>query len=56
MNAMYDRLRDTKKGFGDKAIGLQHGRAAQALYARMMDDENTPTCQAGANCARERHQ
>ncbi|MGO8948893.1 MAG: CRISPR-associated helicase Cas3' [Ktedonobacterales bacterium] len=53
MNAMYDRLRDTEKGFGDKAIGLQHGRAAQALYARMMDDETTPL-QAQARIARER--
>lgn len=42
MNAMYDRLSDAKKGFGDKAIGLQHGRAAQALYARMMDDDISP--------------
>lgn len=42
MNAMYDRLRDAKKGFGERAIGLQHGRAAQALYARMMDDDISP--------------
>lgn len=36
MNAMYDRLRHT---FGDDAVGLQHGRAAQALYARFREGE-----------------
>jgi len=36
MNAMYDRLRHL---FGDQAVGLQHGRAAQALYARFRDGE-----------------
>ncbi|WP_298821560.1 CRISPR-associated helicase Cas3' [Chloroflexus sp.] len=36
MNAMYDRLR---RYFTDKAVGLQHGRAAQALYARFRDSE-----------------
>ena len=36
MNAMYDRLRRT---FGDDAVGLQHGRAVQALYARFHDGE-----------------
>ncbi len=36
MNAMYDRLRSS---FGDHAVGLQHGRAAQALYARFRDGE-----------------
>ncbi len=39
MNAMYDRLRDVNKGFGDEAIGLQHGRAVQAMYARLLDSE-----------------
>lgn len=36
MNAMYDRLR---RSFGDHAVGLQHGRAAQALYARFRESE-----------------
>lgn len=36
MNAMYDRLRHL---FGDDVVGLQHGRAAQALYARFRDGE-----------------
>ncbi len=36
MNAMYDRLRRT---FGDDAVGLQHGRAVQALYARFHEGE-----------------
>jgi CRISPR-associated endonuclease/helicase Cas3 len=36
MNAMYDRLR---RSFGDQAVGLQHGRAAQALYARFREGE-----------------
>lgn len=36
MNAMYDRLR---RSFGDHAVGLQHGRAAQALYARFREGE-----------------
>jgi CRISPR-associated endonuclease/helicase Cas3 len=39
MNAMFDRLRDTDTGFGSEAVGLQHGRALQALYARMLDNE-----------------
>jgi CRISPR-associated endonuclease/helicase Cas3 len=42
MNAMYDRLRDQEKGFGDRVVGLQHGRATQALYTRMMTDELGP--------------
>ncbi len=42
MNAMYDRLRDKQKGFGTEAIGLQHGRAVQALYARLIDQESLP--------------
>ena len=36
MNAMYDRLRHT---FGDAAVGLQHGRDVQALYARFHEGE-----------------
>ncbi|WP_298483307.1 CRISPR-associated helicase Cas3' [uncultured Chloroflexus sp.] len=36
MNAMYDRLRHS---FGEDAVGLQHGRAAQALYARFRDGD-----------------
>jgi CRISPR-associated endonuclease/helicase Cas3 len=36
MNAMFERL---KKDFGAAAIGLQHGRALQALYLRLMDQE-----------------
>jgi len=42
MNAMYDRLRDKQKGFGTEAVGLQHGRAIQALYARLIDQESLP--------------
>jgi CRISPR-associated endonuclease/helicase Cas3 len=36
MNAMYDRLRHT---FGDDVVGLQHGRATQALYARFREGD-----------------
>jgi CRISPR-associated endonuclease/helicase Cas3 len=39
MNAMFDRLRDQRKGFGDEAVGLQHGRAVQAMYARLLESE-----------------
>jgi CRISPR-associated endonuclease/helicase Cas3 len=42
MNAMYDRLRDKQRGFGTEAVGLQHGRAVQALYARLIDQESLP--------------
>jgi len=42
MNAMYDRLRDKQKGFGTEAVGLQHGRAVQALYTRLIDQESLP--------------
>ena len=42
MNAMYDRLRSPRY-FGDATVGLQHGRALQALYQRMMDAERGPT-------------
>lgn len=42
MNAMFDRLRDDETGFGAAAVGMRHGRASQALYARMMADELGP--------------
>src|SRR6266851_358531 len=42
MNAMYDLLIDKQKGFGTEAVGLQHGRAVQALYARLIDQESLP--------------
>lgn len=42
MNAMFDRLGDKQKGFGAEAVGLQHGRAVQALYARLVDQELAP--------------
>jgi len=41
MNAMYDRLRSPRY-FGNGAVGLQHGRALQALYQRLMNEENGP--------------
>lgn len=39
MNAMYDRLRDPYQGFGQEAVGIQHGRALQAMFARLIDSE-----------------
>lgn len=42
MNAMFDRLRDGARGLGEDAVGLQHGRAMQALYARLVDQESAP--------------
>ncbi len=39
MNAMFDRLRDTERGFGPRAVGLQHGRGLQALHARLLESE-----------------
>lgn len=39
MNAMFDRLRDPHRGFGPKAVGLQHSRALQALHARLLRSE-----------------
>ncbi|NTW01208.1 MAG: CRISPR-associated helicase Cas3', partial [Oscillochloris sp.] len=39
MNAMFDRLRDKERGFGDEAVGLQHGRAVQAMYARLLESD-----------------
>ena len=41
MNAMYDRLRSPLY-FGDASVGLQHGRALQALYQRLMSSERGP--------------
>ncbi len=41
MNAMYDRLRQPHY-FGDDSVGLQHGRALQALYQRLMNAEQGP--------------
>jgi CRISPR-associated endonuclease/helicase Cas3 len=46
MNAMFDRLKDEQKGFGETAVGLQHGRALQAMYARLVDQEDEETPQA----------
>jgi CRISPR-associated endonuclease/helicase Cas3 len=37
MNAMHQRLQREDKGFGAEAVGLQHGRAVQALYARFAE-------------------
>lgn len=42
MNAMFDRLRDEQRGFGQDTVGLQHGRAMQALHVRLMDQESGP--------------
>jgi CRISPR-associated endonuclease/helicase Cas3 len=39
MNAMFDRLANETQGFGKERVGLQHGRALQALYARLLDQE-----------------
>lgn len=39
MNAMFDRLRDEATGFGEQAVGLQHGRAVQAMYARLLESD-----------------
>lgn len=39
MNAMFDRLRDSEQGFGELAVGLQHGRAVQAMHARLLEQE-----------------
>lgn len=38
MNAMYDRLRREDKGFGDDTVGIQHGRALQAMYVRLHEE------------------
>ncbi len=42
MNAMFERLRKAHTGFGEEAVGLQHGRAVQALYLRLIDQETSP--------------
>lgn len=53
MNAMFDRLRDEATGFGEQAVGLQHGRAVQAMYARLLDsDEWAATAATGARWER----
>ena len=39
MNAMFDRLCNAEKGFGKEAVGIQHGRALQTMYARLVEDE-----------------
>jgi CRISPR-associated endonuclease/helicase Cas3 len=54
MNAMFDRLKDPLKGFGENAVGLQHGRAMQALYARLIDQESRPAT-AAARAAWEKN-
>jgi len=41
MNAMYDRLRSPSY-FGAGSVGLQHGRALQALYRRLINSESGP--------------
>lgn len=46
MNALFDRLKDEANGFGEQAVGLQHGRAVQALYARLVDQEARPATAA----------
>lgn len=38
MNAMYDRLMQGPSGFPAAMVGLQHGRALQALYLRFSQD------------------
>lgn len=48
MNAMFDRLRDTDRGFGLQAVGLQHGRALQALHARLLHSEEGVVTAAAA--------
>ena len=48
MNAMFDRLRDEVKGFGEQAVGLQHGRAFQALYLRLLEADEVVTSRQAA--------
>lgn len=50
MNAMYDRLCDAVRGFGYEAVGIQHGRALQAMYARLQNSERGLS--SAANAAR----
>jgi CRISPR-associated endonuclease/helicase Cas3 len=54
MNAMFERLKDPKKGFGEQAVGLQHGRAIQAMYVRMVNQEMGPK-QAAVRAAWEKN-
>jgi CRISPR-associated endonuclease/helicase Cas3 len=42
MNAMHQRL-NLPHYFGDKSVGLQHGRALQTLYRRLLDAEEGAT-------------
>ena len=42
MNAMFDRL-CSPEYFGQEQVGLQHGRALQALYRRLSEGENGPS-------------
>jgi CRISPR-associated endonuclease/helicase Cas3 len=42
MNAMFLRLQDQQKGFPAEAVGLQHGRAVQSLYMRLINQEEKP--------------
>lgn len=46
MNAMWKRLQDQEKGFAASSIGLQHGRAVQALYSRLVSQEEQPATAA----------
>lgn len=39
MNAMFDRLQDSVTGFGNESVGIQHGRALQIMYARLIEGE-----------------
>ncbi len=55
MNAMYDRLRDAQHGFGEEVVGVQHGRAVQALYARLMQQEHSTEAADAAHQAARRN-
>lgn len=52
MNAMFDRLRDASKGFGEEAVGIQHGRALQSLYSRLLDAETGVDSRTATDLAR----
>jgi CRISPR-associated endonuclease/helicase Cas3 len=54
MNAMFLRLQDAQKGFQAESIGLQHGRALQALYNRLIDQDTKP-CNAAMLAAWEKN-
>lgn len=47
MNAMFDRLKRDDTGFGEAAVGLQHGRAVQAMYARLIASDTWAATAAG---------